>query len=86
MAGLSVPIVNTTYLAEESAPGLRYDLKSDLLLGLPYSQGHADKLALAISRLLCPPTPKKGSLPISTILCGRAWLAKSGRGRPVGLG
>jgi FkbH-like protein len=60
MASLGIPIVNSMNLAEESAPGLRYDLKSDLLLGLPYTPGHADKLALALSRLLCPRSPKKG--------------------------
>lgn len=60
MASLGIPIVNSKYLDEESAPGLRYDLKSDLLLGLPYTPGHADKLALALSRLLCPPDSKKG--------------------------
>jgi FkbH-like protein len=82
MAGLSIPIVNATYLAEQSAPGLRYDLKSDLLLGLPYSQGHADKLALALSRLLCPPTPKKG---IITDLDDTLWSGLVGEVGPDGI-
>ena len=82
MAGLSIPIVNTTYLAEDSAPGLRYDLKSDLLLGLPYSQGHADKLALALSHLLCPPTPKKG---IISDLDDTLWSGLVGEVGPDGI-
>jgi len=82
ITGLSIPIVNTTYLTEESAPGLRYDLKSDLLLGLPYTQGHADKLALALSRLLCPPTPKKG---IITDLDDTLWSGLVGEVGPEGI-
>jgi FkbH-like protein len=82
MAGLSIPIVNATYLAEESAPGVRYDLKSDLLLGLPYTQAHADKLALALSRLLCPASPKKG---IITDLDDTLWSGLVGEVGPEGI-
>ena len=60
MASLGIPIVNSMKLSEESAPSLRYDLKSDLLFGLPYTLEHADRLAISLSRLLCPPNSKKG--------------------------
>jgi FkbH-like protein len=60
MTNLGIPIVNSMKLSEESAPSLRYDLKSDLLLGLPYTLQHADRLAISLSRLLCPPNSKKG--------------------------
>jgi FkbH-like protein len=60
ITSIGIPLVNASSLAEESATGLRYDLKSDLLLGLPYTQEHADKLAQCLARLLCPPIAKKG--------------------------
>jgi FkbH-like protein len=59
MAARGIPMVNSTTLAETSAPAARYDLKSDLIFGLPYSLDHADKLAWSLSRLLSPPIPKK---------------------------
>jgi len=82
MASLAIPIVNTAYLSEESAPDLRYDLKSDLLFGLPYTQGHADKLAFALSRLLCPPNSKKG---IITDLDDTLWSGLVGEVGPEGI-
>ncbi len=53
-------LVNRTHLNDDSAPGTRYDLKSDLLTGLPYTMAHADRLAESLSRLLLPAPPKKG--------------------------
>jgi FkbH-like protein len=53
-------VVNRERLAEESAPSGRFDLKSDLLTGLPYSVPHADAVGAALARLLVPPPPKKG--------------------------
>lgn len=53
-------IINRARLTEESAPAGRYDLKSDLLTGLPYSVAHADALAGALASLLAPAPPKKG--------------------------
>jgi len=53
-------VVSRERLAEESPAGGRYDLKSDLLTGLPYTLPHADALAIAFARLLAPPPPKKG--------------------------
>jgi len=53
-------LVNRNRLAEESPPGSRFDLKSDLLKGLPYTISHADAVAEALARLLVPAAPKKG--------------------------
>jgi FkbH-like protein len=82
MASRSIPVVNPTYLSEESAPGMRYDLKSDLLLGLPYSLGHADKLAQVFSRLLHPPNAKKGLI---TDLDDTLWSGLVGEVGPLGI-
>lgn len=53
-------LVNRNRLAEESPAPQRFDLKSDLLTGLPYSVAHADRVAAALARLIAPPAPKKG--------------------------
>jgi len=53
-------LVNRQRLAEESPAAQRFDFKSDLLTGLPYTVAHADRLAGALARLLLPPAPKKG--------------------------
>ena len=55
-----VAVVNARRLAEDSPPAARYNLKSDLLTGLPYSLAHADLLAAALSLLVAPAAPKKG--------------------------
>jgi FkbH-like protein len=60
LARSGIPVVNQTRLAEQSAPERRYDFKSDLLLGLPYTLTHADALASILADLLCPPASKKG--------------------------
>jgi FkbH-like protein len=60
LVGAGIAVVNATCLGEHSAFDQRYDFKSDLLLGLPYTLRHADVLASALSRLLCPPAAKKG--------------------------
>ena len=55
-----VAVINLQRLAEESRAVERHDLKSDLYTGLPYTVGHADKLALQLATALAPPPPKKG--------------------------
>jgi FkbH-like protein len=70
-----IAIVNQQRLMEESPPSNRYDLKSDLLLGLPYTLAHADTLALAIAVLLAPTAPKKG---IITDLDDTLWSGEVG--------
>jgi FkbH-like protein len=57
-------------LAQESPFGSRYDLKSDLATGLPYSIEHADALAGLLAKNLLPPPPKKG---VITDLDGTLW-------------
>jgi HAD superfamily phosphatase (TIGR01681 family) len=52
-------LVNSARLAEDSPPPGRYDFKSDLLAGLPYTLPHAAAVASALASLLAPPLPKK---------------------------
>jgi FkbH-like protein len=55
-----ISVVNRQLLDRESPPAGRYDLKSDLLTGLPYALAHADCAAAALARLIAPFAPKKG--------------------------
>ena len=55
-----IAIVNMQRLAEDSPAGERFDLKSDLYSGLPYTMQHADQLAAQLAQALLPPPPKKG--------------------------
>ncbi len=52
--------INLGRLAEESPAAGRFDLKSHLYTGWPYSTQHADTLAAQLARMLVPPSPKKG--------------------------
>lgn len=54
-----IAMVNAQRLAEESPPSERFDLKSHLYTGWPYSMQHADRLAAQLATLLVPPAPKK---------------------------
>jgi FkbH-like protein len=56
----TVRIVNSRRLANDSPPAARFDLKSDLLTGLPYTLAHASALGESLARLLIPSPPKKG--------------------------
>lgn len=53
-------IVSAARLAEISPPGGRYELKSDVLTGLPYTLSHAAAVGEALALQLAPPAPKKG--------------------------
>jgi FkbH-like protein len=53
-------IANAQILAENSSPGERYDMKSDLTNGFPYSLSHASVLAKLLAELISTPSPKKG--------------------------
>ena len=61
----SVPhaaVVSAQQLSEHSDPAKRFDFKTELLSGLPYTMAHADAVGLALSRLILPPAlPKKGA-------------------------
>jgi FkbH-like protein len=82
VAASGVSFVNLSRLAEESPPGQQYDLKSDLTAGLPYSIVHADAVASGLSRLLCPPIPKKGLI---TDLDDTLWSGTVGEVGPEGV-
>jgi FkbH-like protein len=53
-------ISNQRRLSEESNPASRFDLKSYLLTGLPYTMPHADAVGGQLARVIAPPPPKKG--------------------------
>lgn len=55
-----VSIVNKQRLDAISAPGTRYDFRSDMHTGFPYTVAHADALAAALAALIEAPQPKKG--------------------------
>lgn len=56
----NVRMVNALLLDIDSPPGARYDLKSDLLIGFPYSLDHASCLARRLAQVIAPAAPKKG--------------------------
>jgi FkbH-like protein len=58
--GMRVVIVNAQQLAENSPAAARFDLKAELLTGLPYTVKHAGEVAAALALALLPPPPKKG--------------------------
>ena len=53
-------VVCNQRLAEDSPPAARFDLKSELLTGLPYTIPHADAVGCALAELIQPRSPKKG--------------------------
>jgi FkbH-like protein len=53
-------VVNARRLLEDSPTERRFDLKSELSTGLPYTLAHADQLGQALARLIQRPVPKKG--------------------------
>jgi FkbH-like protein len=79
-AGLS--IVHAGRLAGESPLTGRFDLKSELLIGFPYTVTHADALAASYGRLLAPPAIKKG---IITDLDDTLWNGIVGEEGPEGV-
>jgi FkbH-like protein len=56
----SVSIVSEQRLDAESPSAARYDFRSDLNTGFPYSLPHAEVLGRALAGLLTPRKPKKG--------------------------
>ncbi len=78
LAGRSnLRLLNTAWLNESSPPGSRFDLKSDLLIGFPYTLSHADLLASAFGLQLVPRTPLKG---VITDLDNTLWSGLVGEG------
>jgi FkbH-like protein len=78
----ALALVNARRLAEDSPASTRFDLKSELLVGFPYSVGHADVLAGACARLIAPPSAKKG---IITDLDDTLWKGIVGDVGPEGV-
>lgn len=72
-------IVNAGSLARKSPPADRYDFKSDLSAGLPYTMAHADAVGELLAQLLVPPAPKKG---IITDLDDTLWFGIVGEVGP----
>ena len=56
----NVRVLSSDWLAEESPFNGRLDLKSDLLIGSPYTLPHAGAVASGLARLLFPAQPLKG--------------------------
>lgn len=77
-----ISIVNPQQLAIDSPPASRFDLKSELLLGLPYTLPHASALAGTMARLVSPPAPKKG---VITDLDNTFWKGIVGETGPDGV-
>jgi len=55
-----VAVINMQRVAEDSPAGARFDFKSDLYTGFPYTIEHADRLASQLATAIAPAAPKKG--------------------------
>ncbi len=72
-------VVNTARLGESSPVASRLDLKSDLLIGFPYTLLHADQVAAALALALAPRQPLKG---VITDLDNTLWSGLVGEAGP----
>ena len=75
----NVHLLSESWLNECSPPAGRFDLKSDLLIGFPYTVTHADRLASAFALFLSPRQPLKG---VITDLDNTLWSGLVGEGDP----
>ncbi len=71
----SVLVLNEQRLNERSSPAERYDLRTDLYSGFPYTLKHADALGAALAALIGLSQPKKGLI---TDLDDTLWLGLVG--------
>ncbi len=71
----AVMLVNKQRLDTLSPPEARYDFRSDLHTGFPYTIRHADALGAALAALVESPQPKKGLI---TDLDDTLWLGLVG--------
>jgi FkbH-like protein len=55
-----VRVISAQRLDQLSPPAARFDIRSELAAGFPYSLAHADALAGLLARALRNPAPKKG--------------------------
>ncbi len=59
-AGGRCTLLHSGHLDEVSPPAGRYDFRSDLTTGFPYTAHHAEALAAGLSALVVPAAPRKG--------------------------
>ena len=78
----AVLLLNRQKLDVVSPPGERYDFRSDLNAGFPYSLKHSDSLAQTIAHLLTLPSPKKGLI---SDLDDTMWRGIVGEEGPAGV-
>jgi FkbH-like protein len=78
----SIRIVGSQRLDQVSPCADRFDAKSELNTGFPYSLGHADKLAELIATLIRSPLAKKGLI---TDLDNTLWRGILGEVNPEGI-
>jgi FkbH-like protein len=69
-------------LAQGSRVSDRYDVKSELLAGFPYTVGHTSNIAELAARILAPTQPKKGLI---TDLDDTFWKGLVGEAGPEGV-
>jgi FkbH-like protein len=77
-----VRLVSQQKLDMISPTGDRFDAKSELNTGFPYSLSHADKLAELVANLIRNPQPKKGLI---TDLDNTFWMGILGEVNPEGI-
>ncbi len=77
-----ITLVNPQSLDFASPSSLRYDMRSDLTTGFPYSTGYASLLAGLMAIAARPPDPKKG---VITDLDNVLWLGILGETGPAGV-
>jgi FkbH-like protein len=78
----SAQILNMRELDRVSPLASRHDVEKELTSGIPYQLAHADHLAALLSKLMVPPTPKKG---IITDLDDTLWSGILGEVGPEGV-
>lgn len=78
-ANENIRLVSDQQLAFDSPPAARFDLKSHLITGFPYSLDHASRLGAALAQVIAPPVPKKGLI---TDLDDTLWKGIAGDAGP----
>lgn len=58
--GRQVSVISGQYIDENSPPGKRFDLRTDITQGFPYRTSHAALIGELLAKLICRHEPKKG--------------------------